>query len=86
VLELIVNGQVVATAKPSNGGAVAELNHTLRVDPSSWVAARVWGDHHPLVVNDPRAFAHTGPVYCYVNKQCIVFPEDAKIVVSWSIV
>lgn len=83
VLELIVNGQVVASAKPSGDGSTAELNHALRLDRSSWVAARLWGDRHRLVVNDPKAFAHTSPVYCYLNKQRIAFPEDAKIMVAW---
>jgi hypothetical protein len=83
VLELIVNGEVKATAKPSADGAAIEINHSLRIDRSSWIAARVWGDRHRLVVNDPKVFAHTSPVYCYLGGQRILFPEDARIVVAW---
>jgi hypothetical protein len=82
-LELIVNGQVVTKVPPAGDGVSAELNHTLSIDRSSWVAARVWGDGHRLVVNDPRVFAHTSPVYCYIDKQPIAFPEDARVVVAW---
>jgi hypothetical protein len=82
-LELIVNGSVVAKAAPGGDGRAAELNHTLAIDRSSWVAARVWGGGNRLVVNDPRVFAHTSPVYCYVGKQRIAFPEDARTVVAW---
>lgn len=86
VVELIVNGVVAATAKPARGGSTAELDHTLSVDRSSWIAARVWGNSHALVLNgtpDPRTFAHTSPVYCYVNEQKIGFPADAKVFVAW---
>ena len=82
-LELIVNGEVIATAKPSADGTIAEINHSLRINRSSWIAARVWGDRHRLVVNDPKVFAHTSPVYCYLNGQRITFPEDARIMVAW---
>lgn len=82
VLQLIVNGEVVATAKPSADGAV-EIDQPVRIGRSSWIAARIWGDRHRLVVNDPKVFAHTSPVYCYLNNQRIAFPEDAKIAVAW---
>src|SRR5262249_10352888 len=83
VLELVVNGTVVRSSNAVAGGTSAELNHTLRIDRSSWVAARVRGGGHRLVVNDPKTFAHTSPVYCYVNQQRIAFPEDARIVAAW---
>src|ERR1035437_8630798 len=82
VLQLIVNGEVVATAKPSADEA-AEIDQPVRIGRSSWIAARIRGDGHRLVVNDPKVFAHTCPVYCYVNNQRIAFPEDAKIAVAW---
>jgi hypothetical protein len=83
VLEIIVNGQVVASAKPSADGAAVAINQSIPVTRSSWIAARVWGDRHRLVVNDPKVFAHTSPVYCYVNQQRIVFAEDARIIMAW---
>jgi len=41
------------------------------------------GDRHRLVVNDPKVFAHTSLVYCYLGEQRILFPEDARIAVAW---
>jgi TolB protein len=82
-LELIVNGQVVAAAKPSADGSRAELRTKLSLENSSWVAARVWGPGHRLVMNDPKAFAHTSPVYCYVGNRPIALPEDARVLVTW---
>lgn len=83
VLELIVNGQVAATAKASADGTAVAISQSIPIVRSSWIAARVWGDRHRLVVNDPRVFAHTSPVYCYLNRQRIAFAEDAKIVMAW---
>jgi hypothetical protein len=83
VLEIVVNGEVVATAQASNNGSVAEIARTIPVNQSSWIAARVWGPANRLVVNDAKAFAHTSPVYCYVGGQKIASPRDAKTVVAW---
>jgi hypothetical protein len=82
-LELIVNGEVVARVEPSGDKGSAALHHELKLSQSSWVAARVWGPRHRLVVNDPRAFAHTSPVYCYVEGQKISSSKDASIILAW---
>lgn len=82
-LELVVNGEVVARQDADANGAAAELIHDLAMERSSWVAARVWGPGNRLVMNDPKAFAHTSPVYCYVRQQKIAFRKDAEILVAW---
>lgn len=82
-LELIVNGKVAGEAAPSAGGKEAVLDVTLPIGESSWIAARVTGEGHRLVVNDPAVFAHTSPVYCRVGGRKIGFPEDARLVVAW---
>jgi hypothetical protein len=82
-LELVVNGEVVARKDAAENGAAAELAHDVTISRSSWIAARVHGPGNRLVMNDPKAFAHTSPVYCYLGKQKVAFREDAKIVVSW---
>jgi len=82
-LELIVNGKVAAEATPSPGGKEVTLDQTLTVAESSWIAARVTGEGHRLVVNDPAVFAHTSPVYCRVGGRRIAFAEDARLVVAW---
>ncbi len=83
VLELIVNGNVVASAQATNGGAAAEISHEIPLNTSSWIAARVWGPGNRLVINDAKAFAHTSPVYCYLNGQKIASAPDAEIVIAW---
>jgi TolB protein len=82
-IEVIVNGNVVASAKASADGKSAEVSEAIRLERSSWIAARVSGVGHRLVVNDPKLFGHTSPVYCYVGGARIVSPEDARVVVSW---
>jgi hypothetical protein len=83
VLELVVNGEVVASAEATNGGTDARISREIRLDRSSWIAATVRGPANRLVINDPEAFAHTSPVYCYIDNQKIAFARDAKIVVAW---
>jgi TolB protein len=82
-IELVVNGEVAASAKPSRDGKQAEIVKKIHLPQSSWIAARVSGDGHRLVVNDPKLFAHTSPVYCYVGGRKIASREDARIVVDW---
>ena len=82
-LELIVNGNVAAEATPSPSGKEVTLNETLNVAESNWIAARVTGEGHRLVVNDPAVFAHTSPVYCRVGGRTIAFADDARLVVPW---
>jgi hypothetical protein len=82
-LEIIVNGRVAVNAAPDAGGTHAEIVQNLHLNESSWIAARVWGGPHRLVVNDPKLFAHTSPVYCRVAGQRIAFREDAGLVLAW---
>ena len=48
---------------------------TIRVPSSGWMAARVRGGEHPLVVNNPDLFAHTTPVYVTVGGRPYADPE-----------
>lgn len=82
-LELIVNGEVVATAEAAAEGRTAKLAHVLDVDRSTWIAARVRGAGHRRVMNDSRLFAHTSPVYCTKDGKLVAIPKDAAIVMGW---
>lgn len=82
-IELIVNGKVVSSAKPNDDGSNAALTHTLELEKSSWIAARVSGEGHRWVVNDRNLFAHTSPVYVHIDGRPIASREDSKIVVQW---
>ena len=82
-IELIVNGEIAGTAKASRDGKQAEIVKRIHLSQSSWIAARVSGEGHRLVVNDPKLFAHTSPVYCYIGGEKISSRKDAQIVVDW---
>jgi hypothetical protein len=82
-IDVIVNGKVAASAKASDEGKKAEISANIPIGQSSWIAARVVGEGHRLIVNDPRLFAHTSPVYCYVANAKISSGEDARVIVSW---
>ena len=83
VLELVVNGEVVAKAEPDAGGTTAKLSHVLELDASAWVAARVSGAGHRRVMNDSKLFAHTSPVYCLRDGKLVAQAKDATTVLGW---
>jgi TolB protein len=82
-LELIVNGEVAATATPTAEGTAAKLTHTLELDASAWVAARVRGAAHRRVMNDSHLFAHTSPVYLLRDGKPVAIAKDAGVVLGW---
>jgi hypothetical protein len=81
-VELIVNGEVVATAMAEDEGQRALLAHELKADASCWIAARAVGAHHRLALDD-HVFAHTSPVYVSVDEQPIRDPASAAYFVEW---
>ena len=82
-LQIIVNGSLLKSQAIHGGGARARITHQVVLEKSSWIAARAVGPGHLLIMNDPQAFAHTGPVFCYLNNQPIRSPEDARFWVTW---
>ncbi|HUQ90966.1 MAG TPA: CehA/McbA family metallohydrolase [Bryobacteraceae bacterium] len=70
-VELVING------KPR------PLSSTVEIDRSSWIAARVTGPSHRMVLNDTRAFAHTSPVYVYLGGTPVQSQPDARFWVEW---
>lgn len=83
VLELVVNGEFLAQAKPGTDGTTVKLSHVLELDRSAWVAARARGGGHLRVMNDPKLFAHTNPVYCLRDGKPVALAKDAAIVLGW---
>jgi hypothetical protein len=81
-LELVVDGDIVASADVADGGA-ASLTHDLRVDRSCWIAVRASGPVHELVLDRDGAFAHTSPVYVNVPERPPAHREDAAYFVDW---
>ena len=82
-LELLVNGSVVATKPAEGDGTHVRIEQRVELAESSWIAARATGPGHRLITNDPEAFAHSSPVYCYLGNQPISSPEDARFWADW---
>jgi hypothetical protein len=70
-VELVVNG------KPQ------PVTRKLRLDGSAWIAARLRGPWHRLILNDGYAFAHTSPIYVTVGDKALTSREDARFWVDW---
>ena len=82
-LEVVVDGKVIATARPGADGRSARVTASQRLEHSGWIAARARGPYQRLVTNDTYVFAHTSPVYCYVGGEKIANREDARFFVEW---
>jgi hypothetical protein len=79
-VEVLYNGKVVASARPARGAA--ELEQTVRLDRSGWLALRASG---PPVdeVKGELVYAHTSPVYVEVAGRPAVSAEDAQYFLDW---
>ncbi len=77
-LQLIVNGKVVAEEKGADRELALET--TLRLDRSSWAAARAFEGPGPAEAWQPapQVFAHTSPVYLLEGGQAVVVPESVQ--------
>ncbi len=82
-LEVIMNGEVVATAVAEGDKLAVELSKELQVDSGAWLAARVRGGFHRYVVNDTYLYAHSSPVYCTVAGRRVALKEDGAFSVNW---
>jgi hypothetical protein len=81
-IELIVDGDVVASADDPDGGA-ASLGHDLPIERSCWIAVRASGPTHELVLDRDGAFTHTSAVYVTVPGRPMVYRDDAAYFVDW---
>jgi len=82
-LELIVNGDVVASAAVAADEMHASIEYDLTVDESCWIAARVTGLKHPAVLDADGAYAHTSPIYVIADGAPIARADDAAYFVEW---
>jgi len=81
-IELIVDGEVVASAVADDGGRHALLTHELRVERGCWIALRASGPEHEAVLGG-ALFAHTSPIYVNVAGAPIASRADAAYFVEW---
>ena len=66
-----------------NGKALSPVPKSVTLDRSSWIAARVTGPWHRMVLNDAHAFAHTSPVYVTIGGKPVRSEEDRKYWTTW---
>jgi hypothetical protein len=62
-LEIVMNGKVVRTIKPSGDRRSADLEGTLPVKESGWVLLRAWNDGATPEIFDIYPYATTNPVF-----------------------
>ena len=67
-LEIIKNGQVVASTNDNKGSRKLSIKEKIKIDSNSWVAARSGGPNYFDSINhhdvwERGVFAHTSPIY-----------------------
>ncbi len=82
-LELIGNGQVVASIPLVGDRTTVDTTILLPIDRSGWLVLRAWGDGPREPVLDLYPFASTSPVYISVNGAPVRSPDDALFFVKW---
>ena len=81
-LEIVANGEILALADATYEGRFARVEHELRIDESCWIAARVVGEAHELVM-DESLYAHTSPIYVVADGAPIARRDDAAYFIEW---
>ncbi|MFN7923201.1 MAG: CehA/McbA family metallohydrolase [Bryobacteraceae bacterium] len=85
VLEILVNGKVVRTAKPSGDRNEAVINETIEVERGGWIAARA---HGPKMLPYGATwwmmpvFAHSSPIYLQMPGRPADARESARVLLE----
>lgn len=87
-LEIVMNGQVVASTEERGGARRLSLRTKLRVDANAWITARVGGPAYYQMQRfhdcwSRGMFAHTSPIYVAVGGPWHMFdPETARYMLT----
>ncbi|MBM3727142.1 MAG: hypothetical protein FJW40_17180 [Acidobacteria bacterium] len=85
VLEIVHNGRVIRTVRPSGGRNLAVLDEVLEVDRGGWMAARAWG-RKMLQYGETwwkmPVMGHTSPVYLSMAGRPARAVESARILLE----
>jgi len=82
-LEVVYNGNVVATHVLDAARTSADVDGTLNLGQSGWIVLRAWNEHADPHVQDIYPYATTSPVYVKLHGSAPKFPADAKFFVRW---
>lgn len=79
-LQIVQQGQVVASTEESNGSRRLHLKTSLKVDRHTWLAARCGGPNYTAIPHHDGwrrgVFAHTSPIYIAVGGEWWLFDND----------
>lgn len=81
-LDIIQNGEVVHTHQPEDPYR-AQLDLSVPVERTGWLAARVTGPEKQHFLMDSYVYAHTNPVYVSKGGEPATAPEDARYFLKW---
>lgn len=76
-VEVIVNGRVAVKS------SALLVDEKVFLERSSWIAARVSGPWDRMILNDTSAFAHSSPIYVYLDGKPIGAAEDLRFYIDW---
>ena len=81
-LEIVYNGQVVASQKSEADTNRLELKEKVKVDGSGWLAARCFSRYRVWHVWPVNVAAHTSPIYVVADGQEVYNPSDAVYIMT----
>ncbi|NIQ99339.1 MAG: hypothetical protein GTN78_03950, partial [Gemmatimonadales bacterium] len=82
LLEVVVNGQVVASSRSKEGARALSLREHIKIDGSCWIAARASSSIRMLHCWPAHVGAHTSPVYVMVGGREMFSPSDATYMMT----
>jgi TolB protein len=82
-LQLIANGQVVASFAPPGNHTSYSLDTTITVEKSGWYTVRAFSDRAQYPVLDIYPFGTTSPIYVTVAGTPVRSRADANYFVTW---
>ncbi len=82
-VELVRNGEVMATAKLAADGRSASGSAALEVKESGWYVLRAWSKEPQYPVLDVYPFASTSPIYVTVGDDPVRSARDAAYFIAW---
>jgi len=82
-VDIVVNGAVYQSFVLGPGPRTNDVDFTVTIDESSWIAARVFSRKRGWPTMGDSLFAHTNPVFVTLDGERIVRMEDAESFVGW---
>jgi TolB protein len=82
-VEIVRNGEVVATLPLAAGGTECDATVRLKVTGSGWYTVRAWSERSRHPVLDLYPFGTTSPIYVTVGGKAVRSRADADYFVAW---